>query len=388
MNLALSQILSLVGRIDDSPGEDAPRERFRRHLREQVKDAGQIRDYIEECLRTSGEQYNRALQDLVNHLGDLLGFSVTYGRYQGVHGQLGYDGHWVSRDGFHLVVEVKTTDVFAVKTSALVGYVDGLISEKIVPNWDCVLGLYVIGRPDPDVRQLENAIIAERRTHQLRVISVESLMALGEMMNAYDVSHSDILTILKPSEPTIDPLVSIMQNLVTGRVESEEEAEETQQPDVPAASMDHSNDGECVYWITPVKSVKGETAEECIRNLVGEVGIYAFSAGTPGRKRIKPGDRICFYATGKGVMADAKVTSYPENKRHPKVRSSEKHDWIFRVGDVRLYLDSPVAVNESLRRRLEAFNGKDATTNWAWFVQATRRTTEHDFEVLTGMVAS
>jgi len=66
MNITLSQVLGLVGKLDDSPGKDTPRERFRRFLRENIKDVSSLRDYVEECLRNTGEQYNYALQDLVN----------------------------------------------------------------------------------------------------------------------------------------------------------------------------------------------------------------------------------------------------------------------------------------------------------------------------------
>jgi hypothetical protein len=120
---------------------------------------GQIRDYIEECLRYSGDQYNRALQDLVNYLGHFLGFEVTFGRYHGVQGQIGFDGLWKSPTSFFIVVEVKTTDVYAIKTATLIGYVNALISEQQISDWDHALGLYVIGRPDAELRQLENAIL-------------------------------------------------------------------------------------------------------------------------------------------------------------------------------------------------------------------------------------
>lgn len=67
ISITLNQILALVGKLDDSPGEDTPRERFRRFLKENVNEVGQVRDYIEERLRTSGDQYNRAFQDLANY---------------------------------------------------------------------------------------------------------------------------------------------------------------------------------------------------------------------------------------------------------------------------------------------------------------------------------
>ncbi len=79
MSITLNQILALVGKLDDSPGEDTPRERFRYFLKENVNEVCQVRDYIEECLRTSGDRYNRALQDLVNYLGHFLEFEVALG---------------------------------------------------------------------------------------------------------------------------------------------------------------------------------------------------------------------------------------------------------------------------------------------------------------------
>ena len=52
MSITLKQILDLVEKLDDSPGDDTPRERFRRFLKENVKEVGQVRDYVEECIRT------------------------------------------------------------------------------------------------------------------------------------------------------------------------------------------------------------------------------------------------------------------------------------------------------------------------------------------------
>ncbi len=250
--LPLSQILALVGKLDDAPGDETPRERFRRFLKENVREVGQVRDYVEECLRSTGDQYNRALQDLVNYLGYFLGFEVTFGRYQGVHGQIGFDGHWTSPTGFHIVIEVKTTDVYAIKAATLVGYIDGLISEKAISSWDHALGLYVVGRPEAELRQLENAIVAERRTHQLRIISTESLLSLAEMMSEYKVPHEEILALLRPSGPKIDPIVDLMTRLVAER-RFEKFSELEKEP---------SLEGEGVYRITPIKSDEEGAVEE------------------------------------------------------------------------------------------------------------------------------
>jgi hypothetical protein len=379
MSITLKQTLTLVGKLDDSPGDDTPRERFRQHLTENVTEIGQVRDYVEECLRNKGDQYNRALQDLINHLGHFLEFSVTFGRYQGVQGQIGFDGHWQSPTGINLVVEVKTTEVYSVKTSTLVGYIDELISTHVIPSWDQALGLYVIGRPDPEIRQLENSIIAEKRSDQLRIISVDSLLSLAEMMNEYDVNHENILAVIQPSGPAIDPIVELMANLVAQPKpdepsEATPEEKQTLEPKLAKAPE---------YWLTPVASDEKQTAEEVVQNLVGEEKIYAFGERTPGRKHIKPGDWICFYATGNGVIAHARVKTAPEKKHHPKVRHPDKYPWVFCLDKTKLYLDNPTVIDAELRKRLDAFEDRDPGTSWAWFVQATRKVSEHDFRVLT-----
>lgn len=210
----LNEILNVIGKLDDNEGTDTARERFRRFLQQKVCDVRQIQEYVEECLRNSGDQYYRALQDLVNHLGRFLGFDVTFGRYQGMKGKIGFDGHWKSRTDFHIVVEVKTTDVYSIKAATLVGYVDELISEKSISSWDDALGLYVVGRSDAGLRQLENTIIAEKRTNQLRVISTMSLLTLAELMNKYQITHEEILALLRPSGPKIDPIINLMTRLV------------------------------------------------------------------------------------------------------------------------------------------------------------------------------
>jgi hypothetical protein len=375
MDMTLNEILDFIGKLDDSPGGNTPRERFRLLLKSKLTELGQVRDYVQQCLRGSGDQYSRALQDLVNHIGELLGFEVEFGRYHGVQGQIGFDGHWKSKSGCHIIVEVKTTEAYAVKTATLVGYVDALISDKRIPDWGNALGLYVIGRPDPETHQLENAIIAEKNTGRLRIISIESLVSLAEMMSVYDVSHEDILAVLRPSTPIVDPVVSIMTRLVAQRSQGiEVEQIPTQEP---------AKAGVANYLITPTKSDEYMAAEEIIKSLVGKESIYAFGERTPCRKDLKPGDWICFYATTVGVVAHAKVASLPERKLHPSVSEPEDYPWVFRLSDVKLYTETPIVVDAQLRSKLDAFKNRAPDKHWAWFVQATRWITEHDFRILT-----
>lgn len=136
------------------------------------------------------------------------------------------------------------------------------------------------------------------------------------------------------------------------------------------------------YCLTPVMSTKQESNKECIRRLVVENRMYAFSKTTP-QKNLKPGDYICFYASGTGVIAHAKVKTSPKLQPSQIVRDSAKYPYTFELEDISHYPDNPVILDVELRKQLDAFKGKDAQANWGWFVTPTRWVTEHDFKLLT-----
>ncbi|RCV63392.1 hypothetical protein C5S53_14145 [Methanophagales archaeon] len=144
---------------------------------------------------------------------------------------------------------------------------------------------------------------------------------------------------------------------------------------------EESSQEERQYWLTPVKSDDERTADESIKDLIGAANIYAFGNKTPGRRHLKTGDYICFYSAGKGVVAHAQVASRPKRKTYP--HSLEQSQWVFQVTDVHLYLEDPIIIDAALRSRLDAFKNRDQGKSWAWFVHATRKITENDFNVLT-----
>jgi len=137
------------------------------------------------------------------------------------------------------------------------------------------------------------------------------------------------------------------------------------------------------YWLTPVKSDKERNADEVVKTLVHEAGIYAFGDRTPGRNELKPGDWICFYATGKGAIGHAMVMSIPEKKPHPIVNDSEKYPWTFRVGEAKLYLDNPIKIDAEMRKKLDGFKDKYLGKHWGLFLRSTRKISENDFKLLT-----
>jgi hypothetical protein len=383
----LQEVLDLVGTLDDTTGENPSRERFRSYLARSAQTIGAVRDYIETCLRTSGPQYHRALQDLVNHTAQLIGFEVEFGRYHGVQGAIGYDGIWRSRD-LAIVVEVKTTDVYAVRTATLLHYVDQLISDHRVADWGHALGLYVVGRAEAALTQLENAILAERRTQQLRVITAESLLSIAELVQDERISQDEAVVLLKPTSPFVDDIVRLLAR-VAGPPPGDPRVPQTgdtlgltttisPSPTAGATSIENR-----ACWLTAVSDDQETSAQEAIRTLL-DAGWYVYGERTPGRKRLQVGDRLCFYESGVGVVAAAEVASVPERRTLSLIRDAERYPWAFHVTNVRYFFDAPVVIDAPLRAQLEAFQGREPDRSWAWFVQATHAITEHDFHLLTG----
>lgn len=113
MSVTIDDLLSLAGRLDDEPGFDSPRERFRRFLLAHVTTPALARMLIEQCQHAPGEQHHRALQDLVVLTGRFLGFDTTFGSYAPLAGAVRYDGQWQSRTRLHIVVEVRRDHLIA-----------------------------------------------------------------------------------------------------------------------------------------------------------------------------------------------------------------------------------------------------------------------------------
>ena len=125
MSITLDELLLLVGRLDDAPGFDTPRERFRRFLLERVTDVPTVSALIDDCQRSVGEQRHRALQDLIVIVGRLLRFEVTFGTYEPSADAVKVDGQWRSPGLLDVVLEIRTEQT----TSATL---DGLGASPIV----------------------------------------------------------------------------------------------------------------------------------------------------------------------------------------------------------------------------------------------------------------
>ena len=139
------------------------------------------------------------------------------------------------------------------------------------------------------------------------------------------------------------------------------------------------------YFIFPAAPDGGFSAEDHLRRWL-ESGAWGVRGSTAHRKRIRAGDRACFYEKGVGVVAQASITGPADTEATPQdwPGPDQHSENVFRVplSDIR-WLSAPRKIDLPVRERLDAFEGRDLTRPWSWFIQSTNRISAHDFEVLT-----
>ncbi|MDH5546195.1 MAG: hypothetical protein OEZ43_11415 [Gammaproteobacteria bacterium] len=214
------QIQQLVGLAGDGNLKD--NSVCSKELREYLEamDRQFIGQYIQQCLEKSFNNSGVVLQDLVNILGKRLDFDVEYGLYQGRSNQVGFDGLWKAEEGFSLVVEVKTTDAYRITLDTLARYRRQLCEQGKIDGESSIL--IVVGRNDTG--ELEAQVRGSRHAWDIRIISVESLLALlkVKMLSENDTSKK-VRQLLRPFEYTrLDALVDVIYTTAQDVEESAE----------------------------------------------------------------------------------------------------------------------------------------------------------------------
>lgn len=218
--LSLAWLLNLTGELHD--GSNATR-RFRENLQNKDVSIDSLDAWVHEAIETSGTQYNRALQDLVNALGLKLGFQVEFGVYKGQAGALNADGVWISPTGRAIVVETKTTETYQIDPDTLIGYIDNVGKAHDIAERD-VYGLYVMGRYEG---VFEKTIKGSGQQHKIRIITCDDLLKLIRLMRANALAHDQILNLMIPFETVnVGSLINVIEDIIAVQRPPEDEEEE------------------------------------------------------------------------------------------------------------------------------------------------------------------
>jgi hypothetical protein len=199
------------------------------------------------------------------------------------------------------------------------------------------------------------------------------------------------VVLLKPTSPFVDDIVRLIARVAATppgdpRVPQTGDTLGLATTVAPSPMAETTSTESRAHWLTAVSDDQETSAQETIRTLLN-AGWYVYGERTPGRKRLQVGDRLCFYESGVGIVAAVEVASVPERRPLSIIRDAERYPWAFHVTNVRYFFDAPVVIDAPLRAQLDAFQGREPSQSWAWFVQATHAVTERDFHLLTAHVA-
>lgn len=365
MSVTLEQLLTLAGRLEDGAGFDAPRERFRRFLGEYIDDAATSRALIEQAQNAPGEQYQRALQDLVVDLGRQLQFDVEFGAANPATGITPYQGLWLSARAV-IVVDVRSS-----RSAASV--VDGLAravatARDTVPQGTTVAGVTVLTPLALSRKKVDDAIAAAADGVVLHAMPMASLLSLVDLVAGGYVTHGDIVRILAGHVP-VDFLVGVIDRAVAkaaaaplpgavpvpGAASPNDEAVVAATPavsDGPVVQAAGGAGAPSRCWLVSVAPEHATPPDEFLESVVLRRQMFGISlAGAPDGE-VRVGDRLCFYLDFRGVVGHASVDAILDGGGG--LREARHFRQVLHVDRVTLDVRAPRRLDADTETRLHA----------------------------------
>lgn len=229
MAKSLQEALKIFGNLDDAGGSDSPRERFRRYLRDEVFTPEILREYVRTCQLTEGLQYVRAMQDIVNRIGELLGFRVIHGRYHSDSGPVTIDGHWRSDAGHQYLIEVRCGEERPPDPGRMRNFARLLHMAGKLPELNTVVGVYVESKGKVADGSVQRKILESPGKPLIRVVSVDMLIHFYELIRASEISFEDVDRMLSEGSVDIDSGVLSTDSAISSGNESMSNAAHTPQ---------------------------------------------------------------------------------------------------------------------------------------------------------------
>lgn len=336
MDFTLDQLLAIVGRLDDAPGFDTPRERYRRFLVERMQTLDSARPILDQCREHSGEQSHRALQDAVVLFGRFLGFETSFDRYQHDPGETPVHGTWLARHRLRASVIVCTDQTIDLELDVLsreVAESDAGVQRVAV----LVVSPLYAGRD-----RLDQAVASGRHPN-IRVISLNGLVRFAAMAGDGNVTHQDVLQVFAPPV-SLDARIDFLERIVAaGRAEPVEAETSMLMPEPPREDRR--------YWVNMMSVDPFAPAERLVQSLIGTRQILGINPAPGLEDRVRPGDAICVFVAARGIVAHAQIAAILRDGSKI-IRDAKRFTHVLRLTNVIVY-DTPVVPAPELARKLD-----------------------------------
>jgi hypothetical protein len=182
----------------------APRVRFRRHLRSGTVDLIQIREHLARAVPqlTTDPEVRVAVEELVSHAGSLLGFSTAEDSGDG--GDL-----WTSATGVSLLVGVAHAAEIPGAMVTLSHARERLLASIGTPARK-ISALSVVCGAQVDWRRVEEAVAVRRMLHDVRLVSVDALLTMVALRAERVLAHTDAVALLRPADARADAMIEVV----------------------------------------------------------------------------------------------------------------------------------------------------------------------------------
>jgi hypothetical protein len=330
MSITLPELLMLVGRLDDEPGFDTARERYRRFLVEHVTTLPAYRAFIEQCQHALDDQQHRALQDLVVLLGRFLGFEAKFGAYGSAIGHC--EGVWRSRGRLDVHIDVRLTQTGGADIDHLSHRVMAAAAEG---GSSRAVGLCVAMPMYAQRHRLEETL-ASAPVAAVRIASLRSLIELAEMVDAHALVHQEVVKLIE-STNGIDFVVDLLQRATPTNRAS-------------ARGRTEGQDSTPGFWLATVTGDPAIEPEQFLERVIGRRQIFGVSGTLDGAA--SAGDWICFHIPEKGVVGHAQVGWIVTERSG--LRDAHQYCQMFRLEKIDLHVNAPTALDAEAQLRLRA----------------------------------
>lgn len=188
----------------DSVAAESPRQYFRRHLRTHTSSATDLTWYLDQSVpRFSGSAEVRlAVEELVDRLGDFLGFSTD---------RNDRDDHsvWASPTGQHFMVWTMESSRAVACVGAGSHARERMLASLTVGSDEQLTCLYVVCGTAHE-RLLNEAVSLRRASRHVRIVTIDALRALAGLADSVALAHDRIVTVLRPASALADAAIALL----------------------------------------------------------------------------------------------------------------------------------------------------------------------------------